>query len=44
MLEQPRSTQRHEPQVKGDEQALTSDIVGWPPGSAATVTGGSPPC
>ena len=28
MLEQPRSTQRHEPLVKDDEQALTNDIVG----------------
>ena len=27
MLEQPRSTQRHEPLVKDDEQALTNDIV-----------------
>ena len=28
VLEQPRSTQRHEPMVKDDEQALTNDIVG----------------
>ena len=28
MLEQPRSTQRHEPLVQDDEQALTNDIVG----------------
>ena len=28
MLEQSRSTQRHEPQVRNDEQALTNDIVG----------------
>ena len=28
VLEQPRSTQRHEPLVKDDEQALTTDIVG----------------
>ena len=28
MLEQPRSTQRHEPLVRDDEQALTNDIVG----------------
>ena len=28
VLEQPRSTQRHEPQVQDDEQALTNDIVG----------------
>ena len=28
MLEQPRSTQRHEPQDRDDEQALTNDIVG----------------
>ena len=28
MLEQPRSTQRHEPLVKDDEQALTNDIMG----------------
>ena len=28
VLEQPRSTQRHEPLVKDDEQALTNDIVG----------------
>ena len=28
VLEQPRSTQRHEPPVKDDEQALTNDIVG----------------
>ena len=27
-MEQPRSTQRHEPLVKDDEQALTNDIVG----------------
>ena len=26
---QARSTQRHEPLVKDDEQALTNDIVGW---------------
>ena len=28
MLEQPRSTQRHEPLARDDEQALTNDIVG----------------
>ena len=28
VLEQPRSTQRHEPLVRDDEQALTDDIVG----------------
>ncbi len=28
MLEQPRSTQRHEPLVQDDEQALTNDIAG----------------
>ena len=28
VLEQPRSTQRHEPLVRDDEQALTNDIVG----------------
>ena len=28
MLEQPRSTQRNDPLVKDDEQALTNDIVG----------------
>ena len=28
LLEQPRSTQHHEPLVKDDEQALTNDIVG----------------
>ena len=28
MLEQPRSTQRHEPLLRDDEQALTNDIVG----------------
>ena len=28
MLEQPRSTQRHEPLLREDEQALTNDIVG----------------
>ena len=28
MLEQPRSTQRREPMVPDDEQALTNDIVG----------------
>ena len=28
MLEQPRSTQRQEPLVRDDEQALTNDIVG----------------
>ena len=28
VLEQPRSTQRHGPQVRDDEQALTNDIVG----------------
>ena len=28
MLAQPRSTQRHEPSVRNDEQALTNDIVG----------------
>ena len=28
MLEQPRSTQRHEPQVRDDEQAQPNDIVG----------------
>ena len=28
VLEQPRSTQRHEPMVRDDEQALTNDIVG----------------
>ena len=28
MLEQPRSTQRSEPLVRDDEQALTNDIVG----------------
>lgn len=28
VLEQPRSTQRHEPLVQDDEQALTNDIVG----------------
>ena len=28
VVEQPRSTQRHEPLVKDDEQALTNDIVG----------------
>ena len=27
-MEQPRSTQRHEPLVRDDEQALTDDIVG----------------
>ena len=28
MLAQPRSTHRHEPVVRDDEQALTDDIVG----------------
>ena len=28
VLEQPRSTQHHDPLVKDDEQALTNDIVG----------------
>ena len=28
MLEQPRSTQRHEPLLRDDEQTLTNDIVG----------------
>ncbi len=28
VLERPRSTQRHEPLVQDDEQALTNDIVG----------------
>ena len=28
VLEQPRSTQRHKPMVRDDEQALTNDIVG----------------
>ena len=28
MLEQPRTTQRHDPQVRDDEQAMTNDIVG----------------
>ena len=28
VLEQPRSTQRHEPLVKDGEHALTNDIVG----------------
>ena len=28
MLEQPRSTQRHKPLVRDDEQVLTNDIVG----------------
>ena len=28
VLDQPRSTQRHEPLVRNDEQALTNDIVG----------------
>ena len=28
MLGQPHSTQRHEPQVQDDEQALTNEMVG----------------
>ena len=28
-LEHPRSTQRHQPQVRYDKKALTNDIVGW---------------
>ena len=38
------STQRHEPVVVDDEQALTNDIWPWPPGTAAMGTAGSPRC
>jgi len=44
VLEQPRSTQRHEPLVQDDEQALTTDIVGLATRFGRCGTGGSPPC
>ena len=44
MLGQSRSTHRHELLSGATSRHSPTTSLGWPPGSADTVTGGSPRC